>query len=182
MIDAGYEASVKVGYPVINADGLVGRVIETGRSSSRVLLSNDLNSHIPVVIGAKEIRAVLAGDGGAEPRLLFLPSDAKIAAGEDVSTSGTGGLFPRGLRIGTVSGTLNAPRVKLRARLDELEYLSVLFYENPSLELMGEPVATSRILSPRENELRAGGPSGAQQTGTRQSGTQQPGARPAGPQ
>ena len=165
MIDAGTEANVKIGYPVINADGLVGRVIETGKSSSRVLLSNDLNSRIPVVIGKSEVRAVLVGDGGAEPRLLFLPSDAKVTAGEDVSTSGTGGLFPRGLRIGTVSGTANAPRVKLRARLDELEYLSVLFHENPALELMGEPVATSRVLSPRETELRQGGAQPARPAG-----------------
>lgn len=138
MIDAGEQQNVRAGHPVINADGLVGRVIETGPSSSRVLLSTDLNSRIPVLVGAEGVRGVLVGDNGAEPRLLFLPPDAALKEGDDVATSGTGGLFPRGLRIGTVTGDMAAPRVKLRAQLDELEYLSVLFYDNPALGLMGE--------------------------------------------
>lgn len=149
MIDAGRDQNIHIGYPVINADGLVGRVIETGKSSSRVLLSNDLNSRIPVVVGPKGVRGILAGDSGAEPRLLFLAADAKIEPGDDVATSGTGGLFPRGLRIGTVSGTSAAPHVKLRAKLDELEYLSILFFDNPALDLMAEPVSTSRVQSER---------------------------------
>lgn len=139
MIDAGRAQNVKAGYPVINADGLVGRVIEIGEGSARVLLSNDLNSRIPVTVGRKGLRAVLAGDNGAEPRLLFLPPDAAVSEGDDVATSGTGGLFPRGLRIGAVTGSPSAPRVKLRARLDELEYVSVLFYDNPAIDIMGEP-------------------------------------------
>lgn len=145
MIDAGRDQNVKAGYPVISAEGLVGRVIETGASSSRVLLASDLNSRIPVVIGGKGVRAVLVGDSGPEPRLQFLPANAAISEGEDVATSGTGGLFPRGLRIGTVSGALQAPRVKLRAKLDELEYLSVLFYDNPELDLTADTVSTSRV-------------------------------------
>lgn len=148
MIDAGRLQNVKVGYPVINADGLVGRVAEVGKSSSRVLLSNDLNSRIPVVVGNGNVRALLAGDNGAEPRLRYLPANAKIAPGDDVATSGTGGIFPRGLRIGVVAGDPAAPRVKLRARLDELEYLSVLFYENPALDLLGEPAGTARLEKP----------------------------------
>lgn len=139
MIDAGTQQNVRAGNPVINADGLVGRVIETGTSSARVLLPTDLNSRIPVVVGTKGVRGVLVGDNGAEPRLLFLPPDAVIKPGDDVATSGTGGVFPRGLRIGAVTGQMSAPRVKLRAELDELEYLSVLFYDNPALGLMGDP-------------------------------------------
>ena len=160
MIDAGSDDNIRIGYPVINADGLVGRVIETGAKSSRVLLTNDLNSRIPVIVGKEQVRAVLAGDNGAEPRLQFLPSDAKIAAGDDVATSGTGGLFPRGLRIGAVTGTPGAPRVKLRARLDTLEYVSVLFFENPALELMSEPVTTSRVQPSRESDAALPAPAG----------------------
>ncbi len=138
MINAGSGQNIKTGFPVVSADGLVGRVVETGQSSARVLLSTDLNSRIPVVVGEKGVRGVLAGDNGSVPRLVFLPPDAKISIGDDVATSGTGGFFPRGLRIGKVTGDLAAPRVKLRARLDELEYLSVLFFDNPALDIMGE--------------------------------------------
>jgi len=138
MIDAGRMQKVRAGYPVISADGLVGRVIETGLSSSRVLLVNDLNSRIPVAVGKAGVRAVMAGDSGPQPKLLFLPSDATVMPGDDVATSGTGGLFPRGLRIGTVTGDPAAPRVKLRAELDVLEYLSILFYDNPALDVLSD--------------------------------------------
>ena len=141
MINGGREQRIKTGYPVINADGLVGRVVETGASSARVLLSTDLNSRIPVLIGSAGLRAILAGDNGSEPRLIYVPQDAKIAIGEEVATSGTGGLFPRGLRIGTVTGDLAAPRVQLRAKLDQLEYLSVLFFDDPSRAMIADPPA-----------------------------------------
>ena len=144
MINAGRGRDVKSGFPVIDADGLVGRVMETGAASSRVLLLTDLNSRVPVVIGDKGIRGILAGDNGPEPRLIYIPQDARIFPGDDVSTSGVGGLFPRGLRIGTVSGTAGMPRTKLRAKLDDLDYLSVLFFEDPSRDLIGEAAPTTK--------------------------------------
>ncbi|MGL4396815.1 MAG: rod shape-determining protein MreC [Hyphomicrobium sp.] len=143
MIDVGNEQSVRAGYPVISADGLVGRVVEIGKSSSRVLLSTDLNSRIPVVVGASGVRAILAGDNGPEPRLIYVPAGAVIKPGDEVATSGTGGLFPRGLRIGAVAGGGVEPRVKLLARLDELEYLSVLFFESPTLDYLSDQGAGS---------------------------------------
>ncbi len=161
MINAGSGQNIKTGFPVVSADGLVGRVVETGQSSARVLLSTDLNSRIPVVVGEKGVRGVLAGDNGSVPRLVFLPPDAKISIGDDVATSGTGGFFPRGLRIGKVTGDLAAPRVKLRARLDELEYLSVLFFDNPALDIMGEqnlpaPRVQSSKAAPKNTDAKTG--------------------------
>ncbi len=149
MIDAGREQNIKVGYPVISGDGLVGRIVETGPRTSRVLLATDLNSRIPVVVGSGAVRAILAGDNGPEPRLVYQPQDAKIAAGDVVSTSGTGGLFPRGLRIGEVSERGGVQHVRVRAKLDELEYVSVLFHDDPSIGLLGEgEKGPARLASP----------------------------------
>ncbi|MEZ5899417.1 MAG: rod shape-determining protein MreC [Hyphomicrobiaceae bacterium] len=154
MIDAGEAHKIREGYPVVNADGLVGRVIETGVSSSRVLLLNDLNSRIPVVVGKSAVRAIMAGDNGPQPKLLFLPPEATIAPGDLVATSGTGGFFPRGLRIGAVIGDPSAPRVKLRAELDVLEYLSVLFYNNAAQDVFGDSQgkATGKVGMPIQSE------------------------------
>lgn len=153
LIDAGVEKAIKSGHPVINGEGLVGRVIEAGPKASRVLLLTDLNSRIPVTIGPAGVRAILAGDNGPQPRVLFLPQDAKISAGDEVATSGTGGLFPRGLRIGMIAGDQQRPRVDLRAHLDTLEYLSVLFFDDPARGMLGEldtGGARSRVKDPRE--------------------------------
>lgn len=138
IISAGRNQNLKPGYPVISADGLVGRIVNTGSDSARVLLASDLNSRIPVTIGKGGVRAILAGDNGPLPRLLYIPPGAGIAIGDDIATSGTGGLFPSGLRIGKVMGDLSSPRVALRANLDKLEYVSVLFFDDPAQGLLGE--------------------------------------------
>ena len=134
LINAGTLNGVKSGFPVINGDGLVGRIIDTGPSASRLLLLSDLNSRVPVLVGAAGHRALLLGDNNPTPRLGFLPQGVRVSPGDDVYTSGVGGLFPRGLRIGSVEGGGGEPRVGLYAHFDDLEYVSVLFFNTPVLE------------------------------------------------
>lgn len=147
MINSGSNQHVKTGYPVINADGLVGRVVDVGETSSRVLLATDSDSRIPVSVGANAVRGILAGDNGANPSLLYLPDGAKISVGDDVATSGTGGLFPPGLRIGTLVADGAAPRIALRANLDRLEYVSVLFFDDPA-RAIADDLAAARARDP----------------------------------
>jgi rod shape-determining protein MreC len=130
LLDAGRDSGFKNGYPVVNVDGLVGRIAHSGQRSSRLLMLNDLNSRVPVYIGANSVRAVMFGDNGPYPKLAHIPADAKVEAGDDVITSGVGGVFPRGLRIGTVVDGGDQLRVELHARLDRLEYVSVLFFDS----------------------------------------------------
>ncbi|MGD9785809.1 MAG: rod shape-determining protein MreC [Hyphomicrobiaceae bacterium] len=135
IVNAGRAQLVRVGYPVVNGDGLVGRVVDAAERTSRVLLVTDINSRIPVHVGDTSVRALMVGDNGSRPRLTFISEGATIAAGMDVFTSGVGGLFPRGLRIGEVVATASGFAVAPRAALDTLEYLSVLFFASPALEL-----------------------------------------------
>jgi len=141
-IDAGRKHKVESGYPVIDADGLIGRIVDVGPDAARVLLATDINSRIPVVVGPKAVRAILAGDNSAEPRLIYLADGAKVSPGDDVSTSGVGGLFPAGLRLGSVADdTSSEPRVALKADLDRLDYVSVLFFNDPSARLINDSVS-----------------------------------------
>jgi rod shape-determining protein MreC len=151
LIDAGSEAGFRSGYPVVNADGMVGRLISAAPRSSRLLLLNDLNSRVPVYIGMKSIRAVMIGDQGHYPRLAHIPQDANVIVGDEVVTSGVGGVFPRGLRIGTVVDTGEQLRVELHARLDRLEYVS------PSLD--DEPLSERRSGRRRGSPAQAPAPS-----------------------
>lgn len=129
MINAGEGEKLKSGYPVLAGDGLAARVAAVGSGVSRVLLITDVDSRIPVFVGQQAARAILAGDNGPAPRLLFLAPDATVKVGDEVVTSGIGGLYPRGLRIGTVAGGSERPTVSVHADLDRLEYVSILFYE-----------------------------------------------------
>lgn len=129
IINAGAGERLKPGYPVLAAAGLAGRVEVVGTGASRLLLLTDAESQVPVYVGPNAVRAVLVGDNGAAPRLAFPTPDRAINVGDDVSTSGLGGSFPRGLRVGTVTDAGATPRVAPHADLDRLEYVSILFYE-----------------------------------------------------
>jgi rod shape-determining protein MreC len=153
LVDAGRSSGIKPGYPVMSAQGLAGRIVAAGNTSARILLVTDYNSRIPVVIGANAVRAVMQGDNGPLPRIAYLPPDSRIQPGDDVFTSGVGGLFPRGLRIGTVVDTGETLRVEPSARLERLDYVSVLFSESLSALLADE----ERALEARAGSTAASG-------------------------
>lgn len=128
-IDAGRDDGVRAGYPVVSADGLVGRIVDAGAASARVLLLTDLNSRVPVLVGRSAVRAILSGDNNGRPRLEFVAAEAVLSDGDDVVTSGVGGVFPRGLRVGRVVRSGRALRLAPYAALDAPEFVSVLRHD-----------------------------------------------------
>jgi rod shape-determining protein MreC len=103
IVTAGKVDGVREGMAVMAGDGLIGRVIEAGDWSSRILLATDLSSRIPVMIEGAGDRAILAGDNSPTPKLLYLPEDTGVRAGARVVTSGHGGVFPPNLPVGVVT-------------------------------------------------------------------------------
>jgi rod shape-determining protein MreC len=139
LINLGRRDGLRVGYAVINGDGLIGRTIDTGASVARVLLLNDLNSRIPVLVGPSGVRGLASGDNSAELQLDFLPEGARLYPGDEVYTSGSDGVLPRGLRVGVVAGTPGAYKVRPYAELNSLDAVSVLFFDPPALTRTDSP-------------------------------------------
>lgn len=135
LIDAGRRHGLKPGFPVMTADGLAGRLLNVGETYSRVLFLTDVNSRIPVLVGERRTRALLIGDNGPWPWLDFLGAPVQVAPGDDVETSGVGGLFPRGLRIGLIVAPGERPRVSPLGRIDHLSHVSILLYDSPDRAL-----------------------------------------------
>ena len=135
LINIGRAQGVINGYAVVDSEGFVGRIVETGEHSARVLLFTDINSRVPVEIGPEGVRAIMRGDADNPPVIEFLPSDKSIAAGDEIKTSGQDGLLPRGLPIGQVVKAEQSYRVAPRVHLDQVDFASVLFYAAPGLEL-----------------------------------------------
>lgn len=103
MINAGSLDGIEKGQIVLDGSGLIGRVVGVSPRSGRVLLLTDLNSRVPVFVGTARYRAVLAGDNTERPKLIHVAPGDRIAAGDEVVTSGVAGSFPPGLAIGVVS-------------------------------------------------------------------------------
>lgn len=133
LLGAGTRDGVKKGQAVLGGHGLIGRIVDAGEGSARVLLITDLNSRVPVFVEPNRERAILAGDNSDTPRLEFLGAEARIAPGDRIVTSGEGGLFPPGLPVGTVSELGDAEAsVRPYAAWDRLEFVSVLDYDLPA--------------------------------------------------
>lgn len=153
LANAGADHGVKRGYVAVNENGLVGRVVTLGRRSSRVLMLDDYNSHVPVMGLQSRARAMLNGDASREPklttgeitleppRLEHQVPEGRLREGERIVTSGDGGVYPRGVLVGfaTRDGS-GAWRVKLAAASKPIDFVRLIPYtdgETPE----GAPVA-----------------------------------------
>ena len=98
------------------------------------MLLTDLNSRVPVIVESSRYRAVLAGDNSDRPRLIFLPTNAKVGIGDRIVTSGHGGMFPPGLAVGIVSAVSDG-EILIEPFVDfgRVEFVSILRYELPHL-------------------------------------------------
>jgi rod shape-determining protein MreC len=127
LVDVGERQGVERGQAALGGEGVVGRVTEVGSRASRVLLLTDLNSRVPVVLEDTRERAVLAGDNTSRPRLLYLPEKSAVQVGDHLVTAGSGGIFPPGLPVGTVSSIDGGMvRVEPESELSRLEYLRIV--------------------------------------------------------
>lgn len=136
LLPVGRLDDVKKGNAVMSGRGLIGRVTEVGRHSSRVLLVTDLNSRIPVIIQNTRTRAILAGKNEDLLKLERLPLDSGITIGSRIMTSGDGGQLPPDIPIGTiVSVSAEGVYVKPLADMEALSHVQIVSTDmDPSLE------------------------------------------------
>ena len=87
---------------VIDADGIVGQVVETTPFSSRVMLITDPDHRLPVRIQRTSQRGILSGTGYDATELNFIPQNTNVQVGDIIESSGLGGVFPSGYPVATV--------------------------------------------------------------------------------
>jgi len=105
-IDKGFRHGIKKNMPVINERGVVGRIANVSANTSEVLLITDREGAVAALIQQTRTPGVVEGLGPNtdELQLIHLPYDAPVGKNHVVITSGLGGVFPKGLRIGYVKG------------------------------------------------------------------------------
>lgn len=131
LIDAGSDKHIAFGNPVITDQGLVGRVVGISPNVSRVLMVTDGTSHIPVMIMRSDGRAMMDGDGGGYPKLDWVRGRDTVREGDQILTSGDGGVFPRGLPVGeAVKGVDGVWRVRLYANRGPIDFVKVLLFKD----------------------------------------------------
>jgi len=101
VIDRGSDAGVRRDMGVIDADGVVGRVVAVDRSSATVLLVTDGASKVPAIVQRGRFWGIATGTN-SRVRLQFVSQDAKLKRGDKVVT-GEGRSFHAGLAIGSIT-------------------------------------------------------------------------------
>ncbi|MBO0719251.1 MAG: rod shape-determining protein MreC [Blastocatellia bacterium] len=161
FVDQGWNSGVAKDQPVVTADGLVGRVINTYPFSAQVLLITDERHGAGAIIGMTEEGRSLGVVIGKKEYLCefrFIDPPKKVENGEQVITSGQDGIYPKGLLLGRVrrtdGGKIVLPEevdIEPAAQLGKLETVSILKIEpnrirQPITELTGEKIKQEKIL------------------------------------
>ena len=109
VIDRGTQHGVQKNMAVITARGLVGTVTDAGPISSKVQLILDPRSAAGALVQRSRVAGVVKGtpDDAMHPRMVNVPKSQDMAVGDIVVTSGFGGIYPKGIMVGTVSAVKN---------------------------------------------------------------------------
>lgn len=111
VINKGTRDGVFNGQALIDADGVVGQIIEPGLLSAQGVLISDPDHALPVEVNRNGLRTIAVGTGEVDRlELPFLPNNADIETGDLLVTSGLGGAFPPGYPVAVVDTVNRIPQ------------------------------------------------------------------------
>ncbi len=145
VISAGFHDGVRSGMPVVAATGLIGRVLETGQATARVLLITDGDSVVPVRRASDGVPAFATGrpDGTLQLRLISLGINP-LKRGDAFVTSGSGGLYWPGTPIAVVvSLTRDGAIARVLGSPTDSEFVTVQSIWNPVADATLPPPAAA---------------------------------------
>ncbi len=137
IINKGASQKAYVGQTVLDAEGLMGQVVQVGAFTSRVLLITDVSHGVPVYVNRNGVRAVAVGSGELDKlKLLHVPDTADILEGDLLVSSGLGGRFPKGYPVGVVASVRHDPgqpfavvEARPMAHLDRSRHVLLVFLD-----------------------------------------------------
>ncbi|MBI3873251.1 MAG: rod shape-determining protein MreC [candidate division Zixibacteria bacterium] len=132
-IGAGSRRFIQAEWPVVSEDGLLGRVAEVSPDLSRVRTIWDRLLRVAAYDQRSRVTGIVEWESGANLRLNYVMRSADVRPGDTVISSGWGGVFPKGLIIGSVAkvdtlmlGDFLNVSVKPAVRPDRLEEVFVI--------------------------------------------------------
>jgi rod shape-determining protein MreC len=142
VIDIGSRDGVYDGQAIVDADGVVGQVIETGLMTAQAVLISDTDHALPVEVNRNGLRTIAVGTGEIDRLdLPFLPNNADIRAGDLLVTSGLGGGFPAGYPVAVVDSVTRIPQepfadvtAKPSASLDQVREVMLIWSKSSATE------------------------------------------------
>jgi len=132
-INRGSSDGVQKGMPVVTVEGVVGQVLTSSPNYSKVLMATDPNSAIEVITQKTRVQGIVKGQGQDTLGLYYVLKSAEVEKGDYVLTSGLGGVFPKGVMVGTVTEVRKSRRgmfqeIDIQPAVDfsQLEHLIII--------------------------------------------------------
>ncbi len=125
ILDKGRKHGIKKDMAIIVPEGLVGRVIAVGAFASRAILITDPDARVSAIADQSRAQGIVAGTGSEKLKMIYLEPDSGVAVEETVLTSGMGGLYPKGLRVGKIS-SIGKDMTGLQAQIESFVKFSKL--------------------------------------------------------
>ncbi|MHB1127737.1 MAG: rod shape-determining protein MreC [Bacillota bacterium] len=118
-INRGSANGVRPNMPVITHQGLVGRVLDVGEKTAKVLLILDGEGAVGATVQVTRFSGVIEANNRIPGllQMIHLPHDAVVRPNQVVVTSGLGDIFPKGLRIGYVTEVITEPNGLMKKAL-----------------------------------------------------------------
>jgi rod shape-determining protein MreC len=102
FINKGTQDGIKENLAVVTNGGLVGHVIQAGLNTSKVMLIVDGRSSVDTLFSDDRVAGIVVGTGMEFCEMKYVPITAEVNVGDQVISSGLGGVYPKGLVMGTV--------------------------------------------------------------------------------
>lgn len=136
ILDKGWSDGVRKNMPVVVAEGLVGQIVVVAAHASQVQLLIDQKSGAGAQIQETGETGVTQGELGGGLKLLYIDKNSKVEKGDKITTSGLGGVFPKGIFIGVIISVKDSEYVlhkdiKVKPAVDFARLEEVLIITNP---------------------------------------------------
>jgi rod shape-determining protein MreC len=165
VIDRGSRYGIRPGQTVLSLSGLAGRVVSVSGGSAvvRTLLAED--SPVSAYDTRTFAEGIIEWRAGPPPRfhLKDIPAQADVAVGDELTSTGYGGMYPRGIPVGRVrrvgleaTGLVKDIDIAPATRFARLEDLIVLVTPPPGDSLAGLWLETFPAIAASRNVRRAG--------------------------
>jgi len=133
IIDRGTSNGIRRGMVVVNYLGLIGKVIETQISTSKILLISDPNLSVSAIVQRSRQEGLVCGTLGNHLIMKYLPEESDINMQDTIITSGLNDVYPKGIIIGTVinmgkefSGLSQYAIIKPAVNLSDIEEVLII--------------------------------------------------------
>jgi rod shape-determining protein MreC len=138
IIDKGENAGIKMNMPVVNAEGVVGKLVSVSYNYAKVLLVIDQNSSVDCIIQRSRDSGIVKGYSSKVCLLDYVLKSSDVRVGDVVVTSGLDRIFPKGIPVGDVIEVKDPPgelfkdvKISPRVNFSKLEELLVILKEDP---------------------------------------------------